>query len=705
MGPRIFLLICFAALAAASIVAVAAGTWLIAYNLPENAKDFTETVIVYGGGLAFLLAAAIAVLWAYLDMAMARPLATIVRGVQTVLHANPEHRIEIDDEHQLGGLPEAVKSLVGCVAEGRGTVNDAIAAATEQVEDQKAQLETILRDLHEGVVVCNLGHKILLYNHRALELLHVAGELGLDRSLFNFTNRQPFLHALSRLTNRLTEGRHREHPEGVSAPFVGSTTDDRHTLEGRMSLILNTEENPTGYVISFEDKTDELAALGTRDHLLRDAIEGLRGPVANIRAAAEILSGFPEMSTDERSSFETVVFNESARMSETLENLSTEYRKVITGHWPMSDLYSANLFNSIERRLREDKDVKAVMIGIPQWLHGDSYTLVELIDRLVHRVSENTGADSFELEAIAGERHIYMDVAWQGTTVSAADLTAWLKEELVGPLGGLTLRDVLDHHKTDVWSLTHRDGMARLRLPLPRPVRPPTHGEGRVRSARPEFYDFELLQRPAMLDELGSRPLKSLNYVVFDTETTGLQPSAGDEVISIAGVRIVNGRILTGESFQRLVDPGRVIPKESIRFHGITDEMVKDKPPIRLVLPQFREFVGDAVLIAHNAAFDLKFLKLREAEAGVTFDMPVLDTLLLSVYVHDHTPRHTLDAVAERFGIVVQGRHTAFGDALVTAGVFLKMLDVLAARGIETLDQAIEASNTIVEVRAKQASF
>ncbi|MGB5065594.1 MAG: exonuclease domain-containing protein, partial [Candidatus Competibacter sp.] len=266
----------------------------------------------------------------------------------------------------------------------------------------------------------------------------------------------------------------------------------------------------------------------------------------------------------------------------------------------------------------------------------------------------------------------------------------------------LTVRDVLDHHQSEIWSDRTGDGLARVRVPLL-----PARGMHMASDLppRPEFYDFSLLRQTAPGGDLAERPLKSLDYVVFDLETTGLKPSEGDEIVSIAGVRIVSGRILTGETFDRLVNPGRLIPKDSTRFHGITDDMIQGKPPVHLVLPQFRQFVGDAVLIAHNAAFDLRFLQLKEAESGVIFDNPVLDTLLLSVFLHDHALEHSLDAIAERFGVRVSARHTALGDALVTAGVFVRMLELLEDMEIMTLGQAIAASSTIVEVRARQRQF
>jgi DNA polymerase-3 subunit epsilon len=221
---------------------------------------------------------------------------------------------------------------------------------------------------------------------------------------------------------------------------------------------------------------------------------------------------------------------------------------------------------------------------------------------------------------------------------------------------------------------------------------------------RPVFYDFDLFDRDFDRPDHDT-PLASLDFVVFDTETTGLRPSSGDEIVQIAAVRVVNGRILHSELFDRLANPGRPIPGVATRIHGITDAMVSDQPPVVEVVTSFHRFAKDDVLVAHNAAFDLKFFALKEQATGVSFDQPILDTLLLSVAIQPDQPAHTLDAIAHRFGIGIEGRHTALGDAVATAQVFIRMIEILRSRGIVTLGDAVEASNRQLEVRRLQENF
>ena len=133
--------------------------------------------------------------------------------------------------------------------------------------------------------------------------------------------------------------------------------------------------------------------------------------------------------------------------------------------------------------------------------------------------------------------------------------------------------------------------------------------------------------------------------------------------------------------------------------------MCAGAPPVADVLPAFKDFVGDGVLVAHNAAFDMRFLKLKEAATGVVFDNLVLDSLLLSVFLDAENRNHSLDAIAARMEIEIEGRHTALGDSIVTAKVFLRMLDMLEARGITTLRQAVDASIKMEHVREMQRQF
>jgi DNA polymerase-3 subunit epsilon len=180
-----------------------------------------------------------------------------------------------------------------------------------------------------------------------------------------------------------------------------------------------------------------------------------------------------------------------------------------------------------------------------------------------------------------------------------------------------------------------------------------------------------------------------------------LDPNQGDEIISIGAARIVNGRLLKSETFEALVNPQRGISAASIEVHGITPDLLAGQPLIGQVLPRFWRFAEDTVLVGHNAAFDMRFLQLKEAQTGVQFRQPVLDTLLLGAVVNPSEPSQSLEAIAGRLGINIIGRHTALGDALATAEVFLGLIPLLAAQGVHTLGEARAASQKTFYARLK----
>jgi len=119
---------------------------------------------------------------------------------------------------------------------------------------------------------------------------------------------------------------------------------------------------------------------------------------------------------------------------------------------------------------------------------------------------------------------------------------------------------------------------------------------------------------------------------------------------------------------------------------------VRGQPTIDEVLPAFHAYARDSVLVAHNAAFDMRCLTIKQAALGLRFDQPVLDTLLLASLAQPQQASHSLDALAERFGLVIEGRHTGLGDARVTAELLIRLIPLLADLGIHTLADAQAAS-------------
>lgn len=187
-------------------------------------------------------------------------------------------------------------------------------------------------------------------------------------------------------------------------------------------------------------------------------------------------------------------------------------------------------------------------------------------------------------------------------------------------------------------------------------------------------------------------PLKEIRFVVMDTETTGFYPYRGDEVISLGAVVVQGGRIREEETFHQLVNPGRHVPQVVTDLTGITDGMVAAAPDFFTILRDFLSFAGDSVLVGHALDFDMAFFNLKlKKRCRNQIRHLTLDTYKMSFLVDPFLHNRSLDGLLASHGIPGTGRHTAIGDAILTARLLLVFLDILAGYHITTLQDMREA--------------
>ena len=173
-------------------------------------------------------------------------------------------------------------------------------------------------------------------------------------------------------------------------------------------------------------------------------------------------------------------------------------------------------------------------------------------------------------------------------------------------------------------------------------------------------------------------------YVVFDLETTGFS-AIKDRIIEIGAVKVQNGEIV--DSFSTFVNPKRPIPFEITQLTSITDEMVMDSPDIETILPQFLEFVGDAVLVAHNAGFDVGFIEQNCRYQDIELNFVYVDTVALARVLLPTLSKYKLNIVAKALDISLENHHRAVDDAGATAEIFVKFVQMLKDRNITTLKE------------------
>ncbi|OUM00984.1 3'-5' exonuclease [Variovorax sp. JS1663] len=584
----------------------------------------------------------------------------------------------------------------------RSDVDIRVREAARNIEQERNRLAALMSELTQSVVVCNLDGRILLYNQSAQQLFReLSGNanpllIGLGRSIYAAFDRELVTHAL----DRLQQGLQQAAPQ-PTAHFVTSSHAGR-LLRVQMAPVRDApaSRHPaaslTGFVLMLQDVTREFQEDAERDRLLHSLIEGTSASLHRLQSAMDMLER-PGLDAAARVRFTGTVKAE-------LQALADRFRAPGAGgtgrRWPLEDMLGNDLLHAAVAHIESRTPVRASASSGDgaMWLMVDSYSLLQALAALAARLADEIGVERVQLRLHDAGDRIHLDIAWRGTALSTETAMGWESSPMsaAGQAGPLAVRDVVERHGGALWFARERardEAFFRFALPKASP-REPRRASFSLSHAdsRPEFYDFDLFHARPATRELQHRRLVDLAYTAFDTETTGLEPARGDEILQIGAARIVNGKVLRHECFEQLVDPGRSIPAAGLSIHGITPAMVAGQPRIATVLAAFHAFAADTVLVAHNAAFDMRFLQMKELASGVHFDHAVLDTLLLSAVVSPQQESHGLEAIAERFGIPVAGRHTALGDALLTADVFLKLIPLLADRGIHTLEQAREAA-------------
>ncbi len=641
------------------------------------------------------------------------PFNQIVEETALIGSVNSRHRIRTKSGPVFGPLAKAINGMAVRFEAIQQYDQEKIKSIRAVAEKERNMLAAIMAELPEGVIVCNIHGSILLYNQQARQLLsgivqdpEAAPEalIGLWRPVYNVIDRYQLQHALDEIQTKFKES-----DKNAAAYFV-TLGSAGQLLRVEVVPVLDHQKAYAGFILIFQDITQRLQSAGEIEGTLTGLGREIRASAASIRSAIEAIRSYPHMEPAQLARFREVIFNEAVALGGVVGKLDADCTLERKTEWPLAPISVSALLEMIQRKARGTMNIALEADEeLPQhFVRADTYALGMVFYFIMERIQKENGPVPFTLRPHRQDSFIHIDLSWPGKPAKIDMLRTWddclleAREEHLP----FTFKEILRYHGAEIgaFACPGRAHESCLRLFLPACDAIPLAPARRVTiltQSRPEFFDFDLFGQAAPSPQIAHRLLSDLNYTVFDTETTGLNPSEGDEIVAIGAVRLVNGRLLREESFDQLVDPRRPIPAAATRIHGIRPEMVKDRPGIELVLPRFHQFSADTILVGHNVAFDMRLLQVKEAAIGIQFTQPVLDTLLLSAVLHPAQSDHTMEAIAERLGVSIEGRHTAMGDALATANIFLKMLPLLAENGILTLDDAMSACQKTFYARIK----
>jgi len=632
------------------------------------------------------------------------PTKKLVEEIHIITSVNPSHRIRMEGGRDIISLAQAINEGADRYENLQKNVDEMIHFARTESEKERNVLAAVVSELSEGILICNSDGQIILYNKRAKQLFESGsngkpernvqnGLVGIGRSIFGIIEKKLLVHALDEIAAGL-----KEENRNLSS-FITVSREDK-LLRAEVVPVLNHLKKFTGFILILEDITEQLENESRFDTLLLSFTRGVRASIAGIRSAIEVVLEYPDIKKKQLDELTKIIHRESITLGNMIDETFFDYSCRFNSMWPLVKMSAGDLLETLKKKAEEKHGViiHYVKPDVPCWVKVDTYSMITAFLFLMEELKNETGQQEFSCNIECKNKFVTINIVWEGNPIKIETFRVLDKKIIRIEKEGkpLTLKEIMKHHEAEAFSFVDRNAIERSCISLLLP----SAGESASKNirnltilpeSRPVFYDFDLFNQPGQVPEVDDQPLSELIYTVFDTETTGLNPEE-DEIISIGAIRIVNGHLLRDESFDQLVNPGRTIPFESIQFHGIEEHMLQNQPSIEQVLPRFGRFAEGTVLVAHNAAFDMRMLQMKESISKIKFINPVLDTMLLSAFVNPVHNDHNLEAIADRLGVSIIGRHTALGDAIATGELFVKLIPLLAKMGIYTLKQARDAS-------------
>ena len=633
------------------------------------------------------------------------PLKKISAEASLIYSSNPSHRLKTSGSKEISNLVGIINDFADIFENLNKEITEQILTTRQETKKERNLLAAIMAELPEGVMICNRSGIILLFNSRAKKMFTYSTNpnraehfIGLGRSIFHLIDKELIAHAIEEIEERLNNKN-----ESLASYFITPIYTGL-LLSIETIPVLDKEKLMTGFILTFKDISDQVDKYENIDNWLLSFRHTMLSNFDQTKLFVKDLIDTPEKEKRTNDLYEKKISKNLELLEDQFKKTSLSILDLTLTKVPLTKLLLSRFLTNIQKQAKEQSGIRINLqnIGNNKRMLADSYSFSLAFIFLIVNLSEITGKREFDLNVSNGNGDILFDIIWHDSPASQIQIENIITKKIRSlPSFGYILKQ--NRSEFNIISKNVQT-CSQVRIAAKAELKSAFTKEKRgavIAESRPEFYDFDLFKIDYDTKDVFNTDLKKIIFTVFDTETTGLDPEGGDEVISIAAVRIVNNRIVYQDIFEELVDPKRDIPMESYKIHGINHEMLKGKPDIETILPLFKIYTYDTVLIGHNIAFDMKMLKVKEKLTNTVFSNPVLDTLLLSAALHPINKQHDLENIAKRLGVNIIGRHTALGDAIATAEIFLKLIPILNANGIFTLKNALEASKKTYYARLK----